>query len=163
VHFERHQVARPDPGGGGHGLGSKKALYLALLEQHREQQPRFVQPGATNEPLVSRLPLLLDGWFARVQERPDTWKMIFHDSTGDADIQAARRQIQADARTLIAALLKAQPDLSIPKDELEPLAELLRSAMAGLALWSLEHPRIPRPLLVDLVIRAFRGLLQPRR
>jgi hypothetical protein len=89
--------------------------------------------------------------------------MIFHDSTGDADIQAARRQIQADARTVIAALLKAQPDLSIPKDELEPLAELLRSAMAGLALWSLEHPQIPRPLLVDLVIRAFRGLLQPRR
>jgi hypothetical protein len=86
--------------------------------------------------------------------------MIFHDSTGDADIQAARRQIQADARTVIAALLKAQPDLSIPKDELEPLAELLRSAMAGLALWSLEHPQIPRPLLVDLVIGAFRGLLQ---
>jgi hypothetical protein len=142
-HFERHQAPRPDPGGGGHGLDSKKALHLALLEQHREQQPRFVQPAATNEPLIPRLPLLLDGWFARVQERPDTSKMIFHDSTGDADIQAARRQIQADARTVIAALLKAQPDLSIPKDELEPLAELLRSAMAGVALWSTSTARYP--------------------
>jgi hypothetical protein len=64
---------------------------------------------------------------------------------------------------VLAELLRAQPELSIPDEEVEPTAELLRSAMAGLALWWLDHPKVPRPVLVDLVTRTIRGLLQPLR
>ena len=142
-------------------FASKKALYLALLERHAQGQLRFVGPAATGGSFASRLPVLLDGWFARIEDQPDTWKLIFRDSTGDADIQAARLRLQAGARTNIMSVLGDQPELSIPADELVPLAELFRSAMVGLALWRLDHPDVPRPLVVDLATRAIRGLLGP--
>jgi AcrR family transcriptional regulator len=140
---------------------SKKALYLALLAKHIELLPRFVDPAVGSEPLAARLPAILDGWFAYVQERPHAWKMIFRDTTGGEEIQAVRRRAQESARVVLADLLRAQPELSIPEEEVEPTAELLRTAMAGLALWWLDHPDVPREVLVDLVTRTFRGLLQP--
>jgi len=138
---------------------SKKALYLALLAGHGQGQLRFVGPAPSPDSFSARLPLLLDGWFARVEERPDIWKMIFSDTTGDADIQSARLRLQAGARTIIIGALEAQPELSIPPDELLLIAELVRAGTVGLALWKLDHPETPRPLLVDLVTRAMRGLL----
>lgn len=140
---------------------SKQALYLALLRKHAEQLPRFVDPVVGDEPLVARLPAILDGWFAYVEERPHAWHMIFRDTTGEEEIQAFRRQVQERARAVLVDLLRAQPGLAIPERELEPMAELLRTAMAGLALWWLDHPTVPRPVLVELVTRMTRGLLGP--
>jgi AcrR family transcriptional regulator len=140
---------------------SKKALYLALLAKHAEQLPRFVDPTVGDEPLAARLPTILDGWFAYVEERPYAWKMIFRDATGDEEIQAVRREVQERARVVLVDLLQAQPELTIAEQELEPTAELLRTAMAGLALWWLDHPEVPRSVLVRLVTRTIRGVLQP--
>jgi AcrR family transcriptional regulator len=142
---------------------SKKALYLALLAKHRTLLPRFVTPEVTDQPFVERLPALLDAWFAYVQEQPYAWQMIFRDTTGDPEIRAFRAEVQATARAVLAELIKAQPELSVPEVELEPMAELLRSAMVGLTLWWLDHPDVPRPVIVELVARAWRGLLAPRR
>lgn len=139
---------------------SKKALYLALLRRHVEQLPRFVDPAVGDEPLAERLPTILDGWFAYVEERPHAWRMIFRDTTGDEEIQAVRLQVQERARDVLVELLRAQPEVSIPEQELEPTAELLRTAMAGLALWWLDHPKVPRAVLVGLVARTIRGLLR---
>jgi AcrR family transcriptional regulator len=142
---------------------SKKGLYLALLAKHRALLPRFVTPEVTDEPFVERLPARLDAWFAYVEEQPYAWQMIFRDATGDPEIRAFRAEVQATARAVLAELIKAQPELSVPEEELEPMAELLRSAMVGLTLWWLDHPDVPRPVIVDLVARAWRGLLAPRR
>jgi AcrR family transcriptional regulator len=141
---------------------SKKALYLALLAKHRDLLPRFVDPPVGDEPFNARLPELLDAWFTYVQDQPYAWHMIFSDTSGDADIQAFRRETQAAARALLAKVLQAQPELSIPKRELEPMAELLRSAMVGVTLWWLDNPEIPRRVIVDLVARTWRGLLEPK-
>jgi AcrR family transcriptional regulator len=140
---------------------SKQALYLALLRKHAEQLPRFVDPTVGEAPLAERLPTILDGWFAYVEQHPYAWQMIFRDTTGDEEIQAARRLVQERARTVLADLLHRQPELAIPKPELEPTAELLRTAMAGLALWWQDHPDTPRSVLVELVTRMIRGVLQP--
>jgi AcrR family transcriptional regulator len=140
---------------------SKKALYLALLAKHQALLPRFVDPAVTDELFVTRLPALLDDWFAYVQEHPQAWRMIFGDATGDEEIQGFRHDVQATARAVLAQLLEAQPELAIPAHQLEPLAELLRSAMVGLTLWWLDHPEVPRPVIVDLVTRAWLGLLEP--
>jgi AcrR family transcriptional regulator len=140
---------------------SKKALYLHLLGTHRALLPRFVDPAVGHEPFLARLPEILDAWFAYVQEQPYAWHMIFRDTTGEPEIQSFRRETQATARAVLAALLRAQPELAIPERELEPMAELLRSAMVGLTLWWLDHPEVPRPMIVDLVTRTWRGLLEP--
>jgi AcrR family transcriptional regulator len=140
---------------------SKQALYLALLAKHRALLPRFVEPTTTDEPFLERLPALLDTWFAYVREQPYAWHLIFRDSTGGEEIQAFRRETRETARKVLAELIRAQPELSIPRRELEPTAELLRSAMVGLTLWWLEHPAAPRSVIVELVARAWRGLLAP--
>src|SRR4029450_668858 len=55
---------------------SKKALYLAVLEEHRAQLRRFVE-GSQD------LRGILETWFAYVEARPHAWRMLFRDSGGD--------------------------------------------------------------------------------
>ena len=131
-------------------FASKKALYLALLVRHREQQLSLAPPAGP--PLVGEptLPMLLERWFDQVHEHAQTWRMIFRDSTGDADIQAARTAARENARGLIAAYLVGAGHIP-SADEIEPAAELVRSAMAGLALWSLDHPEVPHAFLASLI------------
>ncbi len=66
--------------------------------------------------------------------------------------------MQERARVVLAELLRAQPELASPEQELESTAELVRTGMAGLALWWIDHPTVPRPVLVDLVTRMIRVL-----
>lgn len=145
-------------------FSSKKALHLALLDGHRAGlQERLRAQAAGEGALAERLPRLLDAWFGYVEDHPYAWRMLFRDTTGDPEIQAFHRDMQASARALNVALLRAEPELAIPPEQLEPLAELLRSATTGLALWWLDHPDTPRALLVDLSTRVVTGLLPARR
>jgi AcrR family transcriptional regulator len=139
-------------------FSSKKALYLALIARHREGQERAAARAAGGEHFLARAPELLDAWFADVQAHPDTWRMIFVDRTGDAELRAARSKAQANAHALMTRVLADQPDLAFPAVEVEAAAELLRGAMASLALWSLAHPEVDRAILVKLLMRTIRGL-----
>ncbi len=162
-------------------FGSKKALYLALLARHREQQLRTAPPADLVDPADQLLMSLLERWFARVHEQSDTWRMIFRDTTGDAEIVAARGRAQKQARDLLAAFLAgnggdaaagarvdaaaagsavADPDGA---GDLDVAAELVRSAMAGLALWSLDHPEVPYSRLAALVERTVLAVRPGRR
>jgi AcrR family transcriptional regulator len=137
---------------------SKKALYLALLERHREQLGGFLEI-AGDAPLEARLAAIYEAWFAHFQESPHTWKMLFLDATGDRDIQRYRRRVQEAARAVIAAFIAAQVGSRVPADEIEAGAEVMRSGMAGLALWWLDHPDVPRAALVSAMMRVSAGLL----
>jgi AcrR family transcriptional regulator len=129
---------------------SKKALYLALLARHRHDMPGFLEEADMRA--------VLERWFAYVQERPHGWKMLFRDTTGDAEIQAYRLEVQATARALLATMVEAQADGRLPREEVEPLAELLRTGLAGLALWWIDHPAVERSVLVDAAGRVLAGL-----
>jgi AcrR family transcriptional regulator len=138
---------------------SKKALYLEILERHREEQRKAAD--AVAGALLSSLPRAVEAWFRGVEEHPEAWRMIFRDRTGDAEISAARTEAQESARALIATTLGSLAGGAFAPVERAPAAELLRSAMAGLALWSMDHPDCPRMVLVDLVVRVARGLVVP--
>jgi AcrR family transcriptional regulator len=130
---------------------SKKALHLALLGKHRDEiLGRLTDSMSTPGPLVERLPRVLDDWFAYVEEHPYASALLFRDTTGDPEVQEFYRQNHAAARAANVALLRAEPELQIPEDRLEPLAELIRSATTGLAVWWGEHPAVPRATIVDL-------------
>ena len=64
-------------------------------------------------------------------------------------------------RQVLVAFLQAQPEITAPSDELEPLAELLRTGMAGLALWWIDHPEVERRVVVAATERLITGLLRP--
>jgi hypothetical protein len=74
------------------------------------------------------------------------------------EIEALQRELRGQQRAADVALLREfAPQL--PEAELEPLGEIVRSALTGLALWWLEHPGTPRAVVVAAVLRTTRGVL----
>jgi AcrR family transcriptional regulator len=139
---------------------SKRELHTKLLERRRDELAgaaldEFLHgPGEPGE----RLPAMIDAWFAHVERHPDTSRMLLQDATGDADIQALQRELRGRQRAADVALLREfAPQL--PEAELEPLGEIIRSSLSGLALWWLEHTDVPRAVVVAAVLRVTRGLL----
>jgi AcrR family transcriptional regulator len=141
-------------------FASKKDLYLELLAEHRDELLRTLAQGmAVAGPLAERVPRVADAWFAYVEANPFAWGMLFQDVTGDPEIRAFHAGMRDTARAAIAGLLAAEPALQLAPEMQEPVAELLRSAMTGLALWWLEHPDVPRATMVDTIMQtAWRGL-----
>jgi AcrR family transcriptional regulator len=135
---------------------SKKALYLALLEKHQRDLPSFFEAldGAPADGSPDTLVrLVLDHWLDYVRENQHAWVMLFRDSSGDEEIRDVRRQVSARARDVMVAILSAPPGSPIPATQIEPTAELLRSGLAGLALWWIDHPDVPKPVVVDVAAR----------
>jgi AcrR family transcriptional regulator len=136
---------------------SKKALYIALLERHRTDLPRFFEHVPADLAFEQRIEAILQAWFDYVSEHGYAWRMIFRDSGGDAEIHEVRRVNQDRAREVLAQFVRGQG--GIPKGEVEPIAEFLRAGGAGLALWSLDHPEVPRAMLVATAKRVLVGLI----
>lgn len=136
---------------------SKNDLYLALLERHRNQSTVF--PGLrADAPLPERARTIVDAWYAHFHEHPETWKMLFLDSGGDEEIRAARREIQAGVHAIFAGFVAGEPAFGVPAEQVDAVAEVLRSGMAGLARWWLEHPDVPRAVVTGAMVRVVLGL-----
>lgn len=137
---------------------SKKALHMALLAKHRDELlAGLAQDMATPGPLAKRLPHVLDRWFAYVEDHPYALAMLFRDTTGDPEVQALYRELQASARAANMALIRAEPELDIPEDQIEPLAEFARAASTGLAMWWAEHRDVPRATVVAVAAEMLVG------
>ncbi len=143
-------------------FAGKKDLHMSLLAEHRDGLLAELARSAAGEgPPAERLPLILDAWFAYVERHPYAWRMLFRDTTGDPEIEAFHRELQASARRLTAALIANEPGLGIPERELEPTAELIRAATTGLALWWLDNPDLPRAVPVAAATRFLRDGIAP--
>jgi AcrR family transcriptional regulator len=133
----------------------KKELHLALLAQHRDELLGRLAGGMTSPgSLLERIERTTDAWFAYVEDNPYASAMLFRDTTGDPLVQAFYRELQGSARAANVALLLAEPDLDIPPERVEALAEFIRSAIVGLALWWAEHPEVPRKTVVEVAVDA---------
>jgi AcrR family transcriptional regulator len=135
---------------------SKKALYLALLAKHEQDLPTFAadledQLGELSEQEIVRM--ILSHWLDYVRENSHAWLMLFRDSSGDAEIQSTRQQVSARARAVMAAVVAAQAGDRVPSSQIELTAELLRSGLAGLALWWIDNPDTPKDDVLDVATR----------
>lgn len=138
---------------------SKKALHLALLERARDElaaAPLDEYLHGEGSP-AERVPAMLEAWFAHVEEHPYTWRLLFRDTTGDPEVQALHRELQRRQRAADVALMREIVP-GLPEEELEPLGEVIRSSFYALALWWLEHPDVPRAVLVSAMSRVTRGI-----
>lgn len=143
---------------------SKKQLHMKLLERRRDELAAAALDGFLHEEGTpeQRLPAMIDAWFAHVEEHPDTSRILLKDATGDPDIQALQNELRARQRAADVALLREfAPQL--PEPELEPLGEIVRSSLTGLALWWLENPSVPRAVPVAAVLRVATGVLRTVR
>ena len=135
-------------------FGSKKALYLTLLATHRDELLRTLAEGmAIKRPLEDRVPAVANAWFAYVETHPFAWAMLFRDATGDPEIRAFHETMRDTARAAITTILTAERSLQLDPKTIGPTAEVLRSAMTGLALWWQGHPETKRSTLVDTIMQ----------
>lgn len=142
-------------------FSSKKELQMKLLEHRRDELAAapldsFIQ--AQSEPPAQRLAAMIDAWFAHVEEHPATSRVLFQDVTGDAEIRSLQDELRGRQRAADVALLREFAP-ALPESELEPLGEIIRSSLAGLALWWLDHPDVPRRVAVGAMLRMLGGML----
>jgi AcrR family transcriptional regulator len=138
---------------------SKKTLHMALLERNRDELAAAalaVFERRTGD-LEAQLTAAIDAWFAHVEKHPYMWRLLFRDTTHDPDVEALHRELQRRQRAADIALLRRFAP-NIPPAELEPLAEVIRSSLTGLALWWLDHPETTRAVLVSAMLRVLRGI-----
>ena len=141
----------------------KTALYLALLERHREDLGSFAGAIPAEGTLEARLRAVLEVWLDYVQAHAYAWRMLFRDSGGGEKVRAVRVEVHARARAVLAGLIRQLAPAPLPERELEPLAELLSMGMASLVLWWIETPGVEREAVLDAIARVWIGVLTPAR
>ena len=134
-------------------FGSKKGLYLSLLTKHEEDLPSFFEGAEEVVETGQVVRAILERWLDYVRENQHAWSMLFRDHSGDEEIQAVRRRVSLRAREVLAGFIAARAQDRMPREQIEPTAELLSSGLAGLALWWIDHPELAKPVLVDVAAR----------
>ena len=132
-------------------FASKKDLYLALLRRHEKDLPTFIEEATGIE-------AILDGWLDYVAENSDAWLVIFRDRTGDPEIERARRRVNERATEVLAEFVRASA-ANLDPDLIEPTADFLRSGLAGLVLWWIDHPQLSRETVHATATRACAAVL----
>lgn len=144
---------------------SKKDLHMKLLERRRDELAaapldRLLEDGGG--PIEQRLPAMIDAWFAHVEQHPDSSRLLFQDAIGDPEIEALQRELRRRQRAADVALMREHAP-NATKGDLEPLGEIVRSSLTGLALWWLDRPQIPRAVVVSAMMRMLTGMLSTLR
>jgi AcrR family transcriptional regulator len=132
---------------------SKKALYMSLLRKHRDDLPTFIEGVDPAAPSDAAVRAILERWLDYVRENQHAWVMLFRDSSGDEEIRALRGEVNLRAREVLAAFIQAQAGSLVPAEQVEPTAELLSSGLAGMALWWIDHPEVPKPVILEVAAR----------
>jgi AcrR family transcriptional regulator len=138
---------------------SKGDLHARLLERHLGEMREVWAAHLTGEaPAETRIAGALDAWFGYVESHPYAWRMIFRDTSGEPEVQAAHREIQAQSSRGLLPLLATLPGGEEIGGASEAgramVIELLRSAIAGLALWWYDHREVPREQVVAAAMNA---------
>jgi AcrR family transcriptional regulator len=139
---------------------TKLALYLALLERHRDDLASFAamidaEEGTRDE----RLRAVLEVWLTYVETHSYAWRMLFRDTGGGPEVEAFRLEVHARARAVLVGIIRTLSEVPIPRRELEPVAELVSMGMASVVLWWMENPSVSRGAVLDAIARVWGGLL----
>lgn len=140
---------------------SKKVLYLALLRKHETDLPTFVA-DARGRMVDDSAGAILEIWLDYVRQNSHAWLMLFRDHSGDQEIQDVRAGVSVTARAVMAAFVaERRPDLA--PEQIEPMAELLTSGLAGLALWWIDRPDTPKAVVLAAATAMTEPALRPQK
>jgi AcrR family transcriptional regulator len=139
---------------------SKQELCIALLERSRDELVAaplaHFDPEATDA--HAQLVAMTAAWLEHARNHPAATRLLFMPITGDPEVERVQRELHARQRaTQIALLREFAPALS--DAEAEPMGEVTRTALATMALWSIEHPEVPPEVPVSVLMRVVEGLI----
>lgn len=139
-------------------FASKRELHRRLLERTRgELLEMWREHLFGDEPADVRIPRAIDAWARYVESHPFAARMFFREASGDPDVQADHREVQAQARAALGALLGRLEGAervagSQDPEALEMAAEVMRAGLTGLAIWWSDHPHVPRDRIVTTAL-----------
>jgi AcrR family transcriptional regulator len=135
---------------------SKAELHQALVEhQARELHAHVAEAVAAKagESAQKRLRAGVDAYFRFVEANPAAWTLLVRDPPADPALLAFHSDLQVRARGAMATLIgsdRVRDPARRQRKEMQ--AEMLRTAIGGLAGWWYDHPDVPRRRLVDAVM-----------
>jgi AcrR family transcriptional regulator len=138
---------------------SKRHLYLALLDRHRDDLAGFLVSIPAEGTTEDRLRAVLEIWLDYVKAHSYAWKMLFRDTGGGPEVAARRREVHAEARAVLVQLIRSLASSPVSPRELEPLAELMSMGMAALVLWWIEDATVSRAAVLDALTTAWVRLI----
>ena len=139
-------------------FSSKQDLHRRLLERTRDELLQMWREQlAGDEPAEQRIPQALGAWAAYVESHPYAAAMFFRETTGDPEIQAMHRKVQAQTQAALGAILGGEEGAENIAGSGDPLAlemaaEVMRAGLTGLAIWWSEHPDVPRERIVATAV-----------
>jgi AcrR family transcriptional regulator len=143
-------------------VASKRELYLELLDAIRADLESVIEAalaplGAPTEHARGvarehRVRVALTAFFHYVESHPEATRLLFRELQG-ADVSEIGEVLQQRVTAALAATLGTDPRLfrgvADKARALEMFAELLKSALMGLAIWWSRRPETPRDELVE--------------
>lgn len=135
---------------------SKRELYTVLLESIRSSLVAVVE-GALSEAEAgeARMHTATDAFFRYVEGHPEACRLLILELQG-ATVSTIGRELEERVVIGIARTLGEDARLygGDPHRErrLQILAELLKSAVQGLAGWWFQHPETPRSELTEMTV-----------
>lgn len=142
-------------------FSSKRELYTVLLDTIRGDMDSLIAEAIAPLPESDRIWAAIDVFFGYVERNRDACRLLFLEVQGTTEVAAIVQQLEERVAEALSATLAANPEIFGGHPERERqvriLAELLKSAIHGLASWWYRHPEVPR---ADLVARTV-GLIAP--
>jgi AcrR family transcriptional regulator len=142
-------------------FASKRDLHTRLLERTRDELvAMWLEQLGGEEPPEQRIVRALGAWADYVESHRYAVRMFFRETTGDPDVQAIHRELQAQARMALAAILAREQGaerLTGPggPEALEMAAEVMRAGLTGLAIWWDERPSVSRAQIIAIALNCF--------
>jgi AcrR family transcriptional regulator len=150
-------VAQVSPGLLYRHFEGKQELYEELLLlANRQLLEHLAQAAAPNLPTDQRVLRGLDAFFGFVEGHRNLWRLIMKDVV-EPEIAAIREDVTRRSVGLVATLAAQEQDFGGTQPharELEMVSVMLVGSVVSLAAWWMDHPKVPRNVIVAVAMES---------
>jgi AcrR family transcriptional regulator len=148
-------VAQVSPGLLYRHFEGKRELYEELLLlANRQLMEHLAQAAAPDLPTDQRVLRGLDAFFSFVEGHQNLWRLIMKDVV-EPEIAAIREDVERRSVAVVASLAAQESDFggTQPHErELEMVSVIVVGAVVSLASWWMDHPKVPRTVIVAVAM-----------
>jgi AcrR family transcriptional regulator len=139
-----------------HFDGKQELYEELLLLANRQLLEHLAQAAAPNLPTDQRVLRGLDAFFGFVEDHRNLWRLIMKDVV-EPEIAAIREDVTRRSVGLVATLAAQEQDFggTQPHErELEMVSVMLVGSVVSLAAWWMDHPKVPRNVIVAVAMES---------
>jgi AcrR family transcriptional regulator len=133
-----------------HFEGKRELYEELLLLANRQLLEHLAEAAAPNLPTDERVLRGLDAFFSFVEGHRNLWRLIMKDVV-EPEIASIREDVVRRSVAMVATLAAQEQDFggTQPHErELEMVSVIVVGAVVSLAAWWLDHPKVPRKVVV---------------